>query len=77
MEKQKISAFEFAIMSVAEPEKSKQFEPLTRDEERAIRAEKMEEKLSKFILCRDGSYKRLGDCLLTPYEINLLKLEKK
>lgn len=41
MEKKKISAFEFAIMEVADPDKAKECEPLTKEEEDKIRYDKI------------------------------------
>ncbi len=64
MEKQKMSAFELVFLQIADPEKAKEYEPYTKDEERVIRAKKMEEKLSTLIKCRDGSVKPLKDCIL-------------
>lgn len=73
MDKKKLSAFEFVIMQIADPEKAEQYEPLTRDQERLIRVKNMEKKLSTKIKCRDGSLKPLADCLpLTDYEKRIL-----
>lgn len=45
--KKKISAFEFAIMQVADPEKAKEYEPFTAGEETQIRIDKLRNQASK------------------------------
>ena len=45
--KKKISAFEFAIMQVADPEKAKDYEALTKEEENEIRIAKLRSQAQK------------------------------
>lgn len=57
MEKKKISGFEFAIMSIADPEKAKEYEPRTYWEEQKMRMDNIERKewdLLNSMKTRDG-----------------------
>lgn len=47
MEKKKISAFEYVFMQAADPEKAKQYEPYTKDEELKQREDNLREQASR------------------------------
>lgn len=47
---QKISAFEFAIMQVSDPEGAKDYEPYTRDEELEQRRENLKRQASQIVI---------------------------
>lgn len=45
---EKISVFEHAILSIADPEKAKEFIPYTKDEENKMREEKLRAQMKRF-----------------------------
>ena len=47
IEKTKISAFEFAIMQIADPEEVKKYRPLTEKEQNQIRVDKITDFVKK------------------------------
>jgi hypothetical protein len=56
--KEKISAFEFAIMEIADPEEAKKYKPLTKQEENEIRVDNLINQAKKLRVKKSYNNKR-------------------
>lgn len=54
MKAEKISAFEFAIMEIADPKEAKKYKPFTRDEELQMRKDKLRKQAKRMKITKEN-----------------------